>query len=211
MFTRDFSPSAGNANSFCMPSDGLPLVRVFPCVFSAGSCFCAFASQEVVLGLHSTRGQKTLDCIHMAAQTCSLTQHWRGCWAVSPAGFYCTGKYSSLKYSFLKYRVNKQTRIELNLKLQREAIPPDSKKPETCLPHQQEKVKISLVNWDNIDVMYVFNIIWVFIYNLKFYSLKLVAARLHLNGKHQHNRMGTLLPTLPMAEIPGGSRKGSPT
>lgn len=129
-----------------MPLDSLSLVKVFPCVFCAGSCFCACASQEVVLGLHSTQGQKTLDCIHMAAQTCSLTQHWRGCWAVSPTAFYCTGKYSSLKYSFLKYRGNKQTWIELKLELQREAISPDSKKPETCLPHQQQKVKISLVN-----------------------------------------------------------------
>lgn len=147
MLTWDFSSSAGNANSFCMPLDSLSLVRVFPCVspHPAGSCFCAFASQEVVLGLHNTRGQKTLDCIHMAAQTCSLTQHWSGCWAVSPAGgFYYTGKYSSLKYSFLKRRGNTQTWTELNTELQREEIPPNSKKPETCLPQEQEKVKISL-------------------------------------------------------------------
>lgn len=145
MFTWDFSPSAGNANFFCMPLDSLSPVRVFPCVFSAGSCFCAFASQEVVLGLHNTRGQETLDWIHTAAWTCSLTQHWSGCWAVSPTGgFYCTGKCSSLKHSFLKYRGNKQTWIELNTELQKEEIPPHSKKPEISLPHQQEKVKISL-------------------------------------------------------------------
>lgn len=128
-----------------MPSASLSLVRVFPCVFSAGSCFCAFASQEVVLGLHSTRGQETLDCIHMAAQTSSLTQHCSSCWADSPAGaFYCTGKYRLLKYSFLNCRGNKQTWTELNTELKREEIPPESKKPEICLPHQQEKGKISL-------------------------------------------------------------------
>lgn len=77
-----FPPSAGNANSFCMPLDrvlpGLRLSLRYFLVFPshhAGSCFCAFASREVVPRLHDTRGQKTLDYIHMTAGTCSLIQH----------------------------------------------------------------------------------------------------------------------------------------
>lgn len=74
--------------------------------------------------------------------------------------------------------------------------------------------KIIPVNWDflilDIEVMYVFNIIHVLIYNLKFYPLKLVAVRLHLKGKHQCNRTRTLLSTLPMAEISWRQQKGEP-
>lgn len=75
---RRFSPSAGNTNSICMPSDtvlqALRLSLRYFLVFSshrAGRSFCVFASQEVVLGLHSTGGQKSLECIHMTARTWS--------------------------------------------------------------------------------------------------------------------------------------------
>lgn len=82
-----------------------------------------------------------------------------------------------------------------------------------------ESQSISTVNWDypilDMEVSYIFNIIFIYLISYLFITSDFtpyswLSVTLHLDVKHQHSRMRTLLSTPPMAEISWRQRKEQP-